>query len=638
MNDLTVLHLSDLHIDGDGKKYSELLKALLQDIATQLDTFKTTHFVLVITGDIINQGNKKALNNAKKFFKDLKEKIGHYLSGIYIVPGNHDKYRTDEGKLLIPAYRSYFENIYSYLSKDLDKKPGFDDSFFDKLWHVQKESYDESGYNSLIAYVYDDLFPQFKRIGDIVKNTFGVDVLEIDKKKYCFVLFNTAWSCIDDYDNRHILVGEFQLKEIKKQYDELTDDAEISLTLSMGHHPLNNLYGNEQDTVFDKLIFREGIRSEAYLCGHTHDRDIINWSNTNQTMYTLMTGIGWPDKSATNANYHYYSIYNFNLELNSFEIYVRSTRDTVFRPDLSIYGENEPSIRLIRAIRPNKDPAIIAINTSDEYGYKQFFPSSRIFDEAIVVSKALSKIYALAYKTLLDDLSEFYNIECLDDEEENYCIDKLYDRAEKLIADTNEQIPLDIRVTNYLEQNKKSIYLFFEGFMQKLCQSFSEEMSREQDGSDINFHFRFLGDKASYKYPIMYSSFLGDSEAENSNILNNCGLLKDASVYVERKSLIYSANTNLFREHVNESERWVNCITIFPDFEKNRYNKPLGKGKHKITPFITFDVTIYNHKNNNLLYLLEYYKLDKVLGEILKTYTECFSIDLDLFCQQCKRK
>ena len=48
MNDLTVLHFSDLHIDGNGKKYSELLKALLLDIKKQVDALPNARFVTLI--------------------------------------------------------------------------------------------------------------------------------------------------------------------------------------------------------------------------------------------------------------------------------------------------------------------------------------------------------------------------------------------------------------------------------------------------------------------------------------------------------------------------------------------------------------------------------------------------------------
>lgn len=270
---------------------------------------------------------------------------------------------------MIPAYRSCYENKNSYNTDE--KVDGFDNSFFENLWDNQIKTYSESGYFDLINYIYDDLFQEYKDIGKVVKETFGVHVLEIDGKKYCFVLFNTAWSCVDDSDKRHIIIGDFQLRKIKEKYDDLTDENEITLTFAMGHHPLNYLYGKEQDNVFNKLIFREGIPSEVYMCGHTHNRDIINWSSNNHTMYTLMTGIGWPDTTPDNQSYHYYSVYNFDLDINSLEIYVRSTKGSIFHDDLSIYGESDSTGPIVKAIRPQKQLPFITINTANNAPQKK---------------------------------------------------------------------------------------------------------------------------------------------------------------------------------------------------------------------------------------------------------------------------
>ena len=53
MNDFTVLHLSDLHIDNTDGHLSVLLKNLLEDIKVELE--KAKHVVIVVTGDIVHQ-------------------------------------------------------------------------------------------------------------------------------------------------------------------------------------------------------------------------------------------------------------------------------------------------------------------------------------------------------------------------------------------------------------------------------------------------------------------------------------------------------------------------------------------------------------------------------------------------------
>ena len=55
MNDFTILHLSDLHINGTGKGLTPLLKNLLSDIKEELKP--VDNVILVITGDIIDKAN-----------------------------------------------------------------------------------------------------------------------------------------------------------------------------------------------------------------------------------------------------------------------------------------------------------------------------------------------------------------------------------------------------------------------------------------------------------------------------------------------------------------------------------------------------------------------------------------------------
>ena len=134
MDDLIILHLSDLHIDSKGGKYSNLLKELLADIKDQSPLFPDGRVAVVITGDVINQGNRAAVKNAKLFFKDLKEALKKKIAGLYIVPGNHDKYRTDANKFLIPSYRSIMDNKVSYNVNHLQKGDiRFDSSFAENI-------------------------------------------------------------------------------------------------------------------------------------------------------------------------------------------------------------------------------------------------------------------------------------------------------------------------------------------------------------------------------------------------------------------------------------------------------------------------------------------------------------------------
>ena len=51
MNDLTILHLSDLHIDDSSGKYSRLLSSLLNDIKGEIEYVRDNSVIVVLTGD-----------------------------------------------------------------------------------------------------------------------------------------------------------------------------------------------------------------------------------------------------------------------------------------------------------------------------------------------------------------------------------------------------------------------------------------------------------------------------------------------------------------------------------------------------------------------------------------------------------
>ena len=378
MNDLTILHLSDLHIDDSKENYSRLLRKLLEDIEKEIIHTEDKTLVVAVTGDIIHQGKKKATIAALKFFKDLKTILGDKVVKIYIVPGNHDKYPTSRNQFLIPAYR---------MLRALNDNE-FDKTFYDSFWQIQLETYQEkngSGYLKLVEEIYKIFGQTDTSKKSYIKNTFGVDWVEIRGKKYCFVLLNTAWSCIDEKDNRNLVLGKFQLEEIKKQYSQLISDFNgelnpFALTFVMGHHPIGSLYGKEEDSIFSEMMGFEELNANAYLCGHKHDRTVINWVNNWHSLNTFMTGIGWPEnKESQHVELHYYSFYVFNLDANSVDIYVRATNDNGnFFPDFRIYTTNETAVgkkKIVFPIKSQLAQAFVSLGTAPNRSAKAYYIS-----------------------------------------------------------------------------------------------------------------------------------------------------------------------------------------------------------------------------------------------------------------------
>lgn len=641
MNDLVILHLSDLHIDNGGRTYSKLHSDLLKDIKTQMCHIPDAHLVIVVTGDILNKGKKDALSNAKSFFKKLYEITCDKVKAIYIVPGNHDKKRTHSNTILVPAYRGLLNFSYEKL---------FDNTFQEYLWPLQSETYDESGYTELLQYIYNDLF-KMPLIEKIAKKTFGVHVLDIDNKKYCFILLNTAWSCIDEFDNRKLILGEFQLNEIEEQLRNTIEDYDTdpaALTFAMGHHPIECLYGTEQDALFSRMVSYNNLCANIYLCGHTHDRKVINWSNNRHAMHTLMTGFGWPEEPSDHVHEHYYSIYKFNIELNSMDIYVRRTNDgSNFIPDLSIYtgSKAHDSDKLVRPIRFEETQGAIMLSAAEPSLSKTIYASSDFLKFTKTYQDSLHEILINSLDIIEAYKNEFYECLAPDNSNSNQTVSDIDALLLEYLNDSDIFSTLsDERqkiLKTMMEKNAPLIYENFQSFIQRLCQQFHRSLVEEVDtGQIVRFHFRYLSDKNTTTYSTLCSSFsIDDDTDEDTNQPSDIrygDLLEAAFKCTTSGTMIYSINKEICKNKLKD--KWKDFITVIPKFEENIYSRKVNQKTTRRYPYITFGVTINSIEHEMLLQCMDFYGIDNFIGSLLYKYVSIFMLDIDKFLTWLKRE
>ena len=119
MNDFTILHLSDLHINQKGERLSLLMENLLIDIKNEMKL--VDNIIIVVTGDLVHRGNYEYKDSVIYFFTKLKESLGKKIKDIYIVPGNHDKVRNSIDKKILLEYEEYssdpekfYKNYWKY--------------------------------------------------------------------------------------------------------------------------------------------------------------------------------------------------------------------------------------------------------------------------------------------------------------------------------------------------------------------------------------------------------------------------------------------------------------------------------------------------------------------------------------------
>lgn len=661
MNDLSVLHISDLHIEGGRERYSRLLESLIKDIKKQVSIIEEGKLVIVVTGDIIHKGDKSAVIPAYKFFEDLQRAIGDKVIKIYIVPGNHDKKRTEENKFLVDAYRSMCR-----FSFGRERKPAehFGDEFFSSFWRYHIESYQEehgSGYLELTQKVYQ-LFGMSEdevKNSEYITDTFGVDVIKINGRKYNFVLLNTSWSCIDDDDNRNMIFGTFQLKRIEQQFQKYVvemDDDIRGLTIVLGHHPIDTFIGEEEDRLFANMISFEMLDADVYMCGHTHDKAVINWSNNRHTINTLVSGIGWPERAedarSNHVGDHTYSIYIFNMDANSVDVFVRGTGfDGKFIPEFKIYTtESEmDSKKIVFPIRSKQAQAHFALSAVEPDVAKTYFMSNSLLqflrDYALhigqfcgIMTDEMNNDRNYVYDDIIYEESDTENGIDVDSKavyDENGDIDEeLYNYLFRF-GDING-IPQNVK--EYFSKYRCSINGMFLGFLQKMCAKIIQVFVGDdiRDGEIIRAHFRYLVDKRSFLYRRLCMSFNDITVLHDNNDVSEMkysDLIK--SSFELQKGLVYDANMGVCENKLKN--KWKNFITIVPIFDGNKYTKRMPTGRNaKEYPYITFGLTTNTNRFNWLFYCMDYFSIKTVLEEIIEQYVQLFDIDLGAFCEWAK--
>lgn len=197
MNDFTILHLSDLHIDFSGKKLPILMENLLRDIENEMRF--SSNIIIVVTGDLIHKADYHSADGVVEFFSRLKEKLQDRVKHIYIVPGNHDKERNALDREISERYLSetdvFYELYWKYLRLSFEKHLNLTEQIY-RIFYGED------------AYKY------------ILRNTFGVRIDQVNGNNICFLLFNSAWNSGHEEDARNLDIGAFQIEEIKKSYVE----------------------------------------------------------------------------------------------------------------------------------------------------------------------------------------------------------------------------------------------------------------------------------------------------------------------------------------------------------------------------------------------------------------------------------
>ena len=612
MNDFTILHLSDLHMEQVRKK-NVLMENLLKDIADEMEY--SNDILIVVTGDIVNKANYAGKDEILFFFSKLKEILKDKVRNIYIVPGNHDKKRSGVDSMILSMY-------------DAGEKKRWDEG-----WKYVKVAFDE--YIQLVREIYSIFYESEKVEERILPNTYGVQIDEVNGKNICVIQFNTAWTCIGDSDQRKLKIGEYQMSQIKKMYvdeyaklqkDERRKNKEIDITIALAHHPVSWLSGEEEDRIQDEILSNNGLNANVYICGHTHNRDVINWQNNRHSLTTLVSGIGWPDEDLQHPYAHNYSSYVFNLDVNSIDVYVRSSDDDyVFEPDFRIYtnARNKESKKII-----------MPIDTCKTQAY---------FNLGAPVSRSAKSCYIT--EDIIKEISRYVRVLVV-------CENEIDKRLENIRYEIKNSSKSPSKSPSMGEKSssvsKAHMRKEFSAYLTAVCRVLCNTIAKEKN-IKLRTHFRaWKKDTDEYVPIVLFPNYESVSNHQMTP-LKWGELLEEA--YKKKAPLIASVNRMYCQKSLKKNDknpedaRWVDFITCIPKCVKNNYvevDETTQEVKEK-RPYLTFGVTVYDEKSRDILYILDYLKIDWFIGRQIAKFLECCPISLNEYvksiaCQKGRKQ
>ena len=598
MEEFCVLHLSDLHIDNCTSEYSTIYCELIKDIKKIKEEKKLQKFMLVVSGDIFNKGNiEKQFLIAIKFLKDVCETLEIVdKKHVIIVPGNHDIIRD-----------KYIESIIDSIENKVIKVEEKD--FIDKKWRFFCSEFEE--YNKF----YSELLKTKAKIN--TDSSFGVSVVEIGNSNICIIRLNSSWFCRGDNDYQKLRIGEWQLDYLaKKLKDEKKKGTKIDLTVAVMHHPLSWLSDIEKNLVKNYFTDENLLDVNIVMCGHVHRSKVFNWFDLDNSILTLVSGIGWDasDKSKDKKECRY-AVYKFDISNLLVDVWMRKTNDKgKFISDNGVYNNIDSEGHFSSAIKNtmfNRE-SYLPITQVKGDGVYRLYTNKAIINEIKEVTLQLSDIKTHMYRYLIDSIN--YLFESI----------KKYDYYATNIDERNklEKLKPAELITELISLKKsefiKTYYDNFISYIHQLCMLIHKwifKVKLEPGKKSVRIHARIFDpkDKLFKKLVAICGNVEYDEDMKEIN-------WKKSMIYHAYKkggSLVKSINLECHQTGNNDAT-WIDYITI--PIKMSVYDKGLKES----VPLISFGISISDNKFRNTLYILNYLAIDVWIQDFLTEYEQMY--------------
>lgn len=247
---MKIIHFSDIHIGYKDKEYSDkyyvaddrfsLIIDNLQVKLKEFEKLEQNEYVIVITGDLVNQAGDKDNDGGHQNYKIMKNKLtqlnNNGFKNILIVPGNHDYYRPylHADKRLVQVFK---DNFWGFT-----QEPALTENYprlhiINNVAFIGLDSMSaESGLIKSWGAEGDLGQPQRDRLVDLLNNNIAI--------RNC--THRVIYLHHNPFDQKywHILQDAAKFKDLLKNYNDTHPDKKIDLLLFGHTHNAQKYDGN----------------------------------------------------------------------------------------------------------------------------------------------------------------------------------------------------------------------------------------------------------------------------------------------------------------------------------------------------------------------------------------------------------
>lgn len=639
LEEITILHLSDLHFGGNA---SELIYTdLLSDIEAVLQNVKK--LIILVSGDFVFQGVYKTnAGKAKSFFKKLKkclDRIGIRDIIIEVTAGNHDVVRPRVSNKYNNGKQLPDLTLFSKLAQEIYKI--FNTKNKDRVGITAINHHKER----IFLIRVDSSFQLSKEeIEKEVKKDFPNRVLSEDEDKKVKDLVATQLSKIDEdiLAQQNILQHDYE-KKVEKLHNKRP-----ALAIALSHYPLTwlNKTGREQ---VQEILFKKGLSFvDIWISGHVHDVKSSYACENGKATVMLTTGIGRQDVSSTAQRY---SVYRLCLDRNTSLVRVRRAlfgRKFEDDPTFASPGSDNFHRLHILPLWSGHVGSIIRLNAPESRSATAFY----IDDSALALIKEINDRLQLLRARIgsrnKEFVGQFKDVLCKMHVDANDIIEwaagirKPQAIPSVLTAINNEIYREDsftkflkyicLEVVQALKRNWKSLNLFLPYYDE------SNTLQKIVWRAHFRYYLGHTGAKGAESCDV-YKAFCSDNLMDKYNKIKNVlwgGILKGAYEHPSRM-MINSANYGL-----NETNtKWDDFITIVPKLPGNDISIDGESNAAQCKrPLLTFGLSVKgdNFENSALaskcLYVLEYLNFESIISSGIKDFITLTGFDYVQFLRR----